>query len=129
MMDRYLAALADYAVGKGLIEKEDRIWAVNGLLQVLNLQEYQEPEEALDLPLEDILGYLTDFAVKRGLIEGDITSRDLLDTKLMGVLTPRPSWVIDRFQRLAAQDKRAATDWYYTFSQDTDYIQIGRAHV
>ena len=82
MLDRYLAALADYAVGKGLIEKEDRTWAVNSLLQVLNLQEYQEPEEALDLPLEDILGYLTDFAVKRGLIEGDITSRDLLDTKL-----------------------------------------------
>ena len=123
MMDRYLAALADYAVGKGLIEKEDRTWAVNSLLQVLNLQEYQEPEEALDLPLEDILGYLTDFAVKGGLIEGDITSRDLLDTKLMGVLTPRPSWVIDRFQRLAAQDKRAATDWYYAFSQDTDYIR------
>ena len=39
MLDRYLAALADYAVGKGLIEKEDRTWAVNSLLQVLNLQE------------------------------------------------------------------------------------------
>ena len=41
----------------------------------------------------------------------------------MGILTPRPSQVIDRFRSLEAQDKKAATDWYYTFSQDTDYIR------
>ena len=41
----------------------------------------------------------------------------------MGVLTPRPSQVIARFQERYAQSPRAATDWYYTFSQDTDYIR------
>ena len=119
----YVAALADYGVRKGLIEPSDRTWAVNSLLQAMELQEYQEPEEALDLPLEEILGYLVDFCVKRGLVGDDITSRDLLDTRLMGVLTPRPSWVMGEFRRRAAQDGRAATDWYYQFSQDTDYIR------
>ena len=127
MIDTYLsahvAALADYAVKTGLIESSDRVWAVNGLLQVLDLQEFAEPEQPLDLTLEDILSRLVDFSVKRGLIEGDVTSRDLLDTKLMGVLTPRPSQVIARFQERYAQSPRAATDWYYTFSQDTDYIR------
>ena len=127
MIDTYLsahvAALADYAVKTGLIESSDRVWAVNGLLQVLDLQEFAEPEQPLDLPLEDILSRLVDLSVKRGLIEGDVTSRDLMDTKLMGVLTPRPSQVIARFQERYAQSPRAATDWYYTFSQDTDYIR------
>jgi len=58
MIDTYLsahvAALADYAVKTGLIESSDRVWAVNGLLQVLDLQEFAEPEQPLDLPLEDI---------------------------------------------------------------------------
>ena len=120
----YIAALADYGVRTGLIEPSDRTWAVNGLLQAMELQEYQEPEEPLEeRPLEEILGRLVDFCVKRGLIENDVTSRDLLDTRLMGVLTPRPSWVIDQFRRRAAQDRRAATDWYYRLSQDTDYIR------
>ena len=119
----YIAALADYGVRKGLLEAEDRVWAVNSLLQVLELQEYQEPEAALELPLEEILGVLVDFSVKRGIVEDNITSRDLFDTALMGVLTPRPSWVTEQFQRRAAQDRRAATDGYYQFSQDTDYIR------
>ena len=127
MIDTYLsahvAALADYAVKTGLIESSDRVWAVNGLLQVLDLQEFAEPEQPLDLTLEDTLSRLVDFSVKRGLIEGDVTSRDLLDTKLMGVLTPRPSQVIARFQERYAQRPRAATDWYYTFSQDPGYIR------
>ena len=119
----YIAALADYGVRAGLIEAADRTWAVNSLLQVMELQEYQEPEQVPDRPLEEILTALVEFSVKRGIIEGDVTSRDLFDTRLMGVLTPRPSWVAEQFARRAAEDKRAATDWYYRFSQDTDYIR------
>ena len=119
----YIAALADYGVRTGLIEAADRAWAVNGLLQAMELQEYQEPEQVPDLPLEEILAALVEFSVKRGVTEGDVTSRDLFDTRLMGVLTPRPSWVTEQFARRAAEDRRAATDWYYRFSQDTDYIR------
>ncbi len=120
----YIAALADYAAGRGLIDLRDRTWAVNQLLAVLELDAYDEPEEAAaGLELEEILAGLLDDAEARGLIGGGVTARDLLDTKLMGALTPRPSWVIDRFSALAARDGRAATDWYYQFSQDTDYIR------
>ena len=91
MIDQYIAALADYGVRTGLIEPADRTWAINSLLDVLQLQEYIEPEEKVELPLEEILRNLLDFSVQRRVIEGDITSRDLFDTKLMGVLTPRPS--------------------------------------
>ena len=123
MIDTYIAALADYGVRTGLIEQADRTWAINGLLQVLELQEYIEPEEKAELPLEEILRNLLDFSVQRRVIEGDITSRDLFDTKLMGVLTPRPSQVIAAFQERYARSPKEATDWYYQLSQDTDYIR------
>ena len=44
----------------------------------------------------------------------------------MDHLTPRPSQVIDRFNTLYAESAIAATDWYYQFSQDTNYIRRDR---
>ena len=124
MIDREIYALADYGVRKGLIGERDRVWAVNQLLQVLGLDDYSEPEKApAQEPLEAILGRILDDAAARGVIGDDVTSRDLLDTKLMGVLTPRPSSVADEFRTRYARSPREATDWYYAFSQDTDYIR------
>ena len=119
------AALADYAIARGLIDPADRTWAVNTLLAAMRLEDFREPEQRRtgEPPLEEILGMLTEFAVQREIIQGDITSRDLFDTGLMGILTPRPSQVIRTFQEKYAQSPREATDWYYKFSQDTDYIR------
>ena len=123
-VSRDIAALVKYAVERGLIEEADRIWARNQLLAALALDGYKEPEETPgDLSLEEILRRLLDDAAARGVIGDDITSRDLLDTRLMGVLTPRPGWVIREFQDRCARSKQEATDWYYQFSQDTDYIR------
>ena len=124
MVDREIAALVQYALDKGLIQPADRTWAVNQLLAALGLDSFEEPQEApAGMELETILGRILDDAASRGFIEDGVTSRDLLDTKLMGILTPRPSQVIDRFRSLEARDKKAATDWYYTFSQNTNYIR------
>ena len=58
--------------------------------------------------------------------ENTVTYRDLLDTRLMGILTPRPSQVIGQFRSLYRQAPEKATDWYYQFSQDTNYIRRDR---
>ena len=119
-----IAALADYGVRTGLIEPADRVWAVNRLLETMALSDYQEPAEPVgEPPLEEILRALLDDAAARGVIENDVTSRDLFDTRLMGVLTPRPSQVQEHFRELYAGSPLAATEWYYRFSQDTDYIR------
>ena len=68
-MNRYIYALADYAIDTKLIEQEDRIWAVNRLGQLLKEADLTEPEEKLQLPLHEILEKLTDFAVSRGLVD------------------------------------------------------------
>ena len=123
-----IAALAGYGVTAGLIAPEDRVWAVNALLAALGLDGYAPDGStaANGEALGAILARILDDAVRRGIIEDSITARDLLDTKLMGVLTPRPSQVIARFDTLYKTSPRAATDWYYQFSGDTNYIRRDR---
>lgn len=127
MLEERLLQLIDYAVSHGLIEEEDRVWALNALLDALGLSGCTLPGAApAPLPLEDILRGILDEAVARGFIDGGIASRDLLDARLMAVLTPRPSAVIAQFRALYAQSPEAATDWYYSFSRATDYIRTYR---
>ena len=74
--------------------------------------------------LEEVLGRLMDYAVEKGIMKEDgIVYRDLFDTKIMSVLMPRPSEVIREFWKLYKESAEKATEWYYKFSQDTDYIR------
>ncbi len=123
MRDQAIKDLVGYAVRTGLIEESDRTWAVNALLEAMQLDSWEEPQEAQERPLEDILRVLLDDAVARELNHDDVTSRDLFDTELMGRLTPRPSQVIQDFFRRYQASPKEATDWLYRFSQDTDYIR------
>ena len=122
MIHQYIADLAGYALQTGLMEEADFTWAVNSLCQALDLDTWEErtPRER---PLEETLAGILDWAEAQGRIDGGVTGRDLLDTKLMGILTPRPSRVIREFEARYAQSPETATDWYYQFSQDTDYIR------
>ena len=116
-------ALLAYAREKGLIENCDTVWARNALLDALRLDAWEPSGEEPGGDLEAILKAILDDAAARGVIDGGVTSRDLLDTRLMGVLTPRPSAVIAKFRALYAESPEKATDWYYAFSRDTDYIR------
>ena len=118
-----IGALVAYGLEKGLIEEADAVWARNRMLDILSLDAYEPAGEKPGETLEEILKAILDDAAARGVIDGGITSRDLMDTRLMGVLTPRPSTVIGRFRDLYAEDPKAATDWYYALSCDMDYIR------
>lgn len=128
MIDAAISKLATYALRTGLIETQDYTWAVNTILEVLQLDSCSDPGPATgDIALASVLDELLDDAHARGVLrENSIVYRDLFDTELMGRLTPRPAQVIHRFQELYAQDPKQATDWYYQFSQDTNYIRRDR---
>ena len=117
-----ISALVQYGLNKKLIEPCDKAFIINQLLETQQLDSF-EPVEVRPMPLEEILKGLTDDAVNRGIIADDITSRDLYDTKLMGILTPPPREVRSTFEALYEESPKAATDWFYKFSQDTDYIR------
>ena len=116
-------SLVSYAMNKGLTQPEDHTVLVNRLLEALKLDSYTPSEELLSGDLEEILAGILDYACEKGLCEDNITARDLFDTKIMGLLTPMPREVIATFRSLYAEDPQKATDWYYDFSCNTDYIR------
>ena len=123
MIERYLDSLVEYAVRTGLAQEADRRVLTNRLLDILRLDDYTPSREPQMEELEPILSGILDFACERGLCEDNVTARDLYDTRLMGALTPLPHEVIAEFDRRYAVSPREATDWYYRFSGDTDYIR------
>ena len=138
LVQENIKKLAAYALKTGLIREEDLWWAVNTILLQLQLSETavdaaSVKEEAAVIPaeavadgayLEAVLETLTDYAVEQGLTEGDsVVFRDLFDTKLMGALTARPSEVVRDFKAAYAESPEKATDLYYDFSRNTDYIR------
>ena len=125
-IDTYISGLVGYAEENGLISKEDETWAINGILNILKLQEFEPSEPEKRLPLEEILKGILDYAVSEKLIEDSTLDRDLLDTEIMGFLTPRPSEVIAKFNALEKESPEKATDWYYAFSKASDYIRTYR---
>ena len=127
MTDSAIKQLVRYAETQGLIEAQDRVWAINRLLEVMQKETFDDPQVSDVLPpLEDILAVLLDDAAARGLIQNDVTSRDLFDTKLMGALTPPPSAVTKKFYALYETSPKQATDFFYHFSRSTDYIRVYR---
>ena len=124
MVNEAIRQLVEYGLEKELIHPADAIYARNQILLVMQLNEYADGQVVPSRKLHEILEVLTEDSVRRGVCEDNGTARELFDTKLMGCLTPRPSevqWMFaDRYDRLGAE---AATDWYYQFSQDTNYIR------
>ena len=120
-------ALVKYALDKGLIEEGEQIWAQNVILDAVKADDVPEVEVAEGAELAEILDALTENAFQRGaLAENSVVYRDLFDTEIMGRLTPRPAQVRARFAALRDVSPEAATDWYYRFSEDTNYIRRDR---
>ena len=123
MIYTYIDSLVNYAVSCGLGEDIDRRVLTNRLLDILRLDDYIPSDKPLVEDIEEILGGILDYAVSAGLCDEGITARDIFDTRIMGAVTPMPREVAAKFRGLYAEDPVKATDWYYKFSCDTDYIR------
>ena len=127
MINQRITQLIGYAVKKGLVNEADVTFVTNRLLEILALDEY----EALEVPecaeLEEILSDICDYAFEKGLFPSNsVVYRDLFDTKIMGALTPMPSTVIEKFNKLYSENPEKATEYYYDFAISTDYIRSYR---
>ena len=122
-IETYVDSLVCYAMNTCLAQPVDHQVLVNRLLDLLQLDDYTPSDEILCDELEEILKGLLDYACEKGLCENNITARDLFDTRIMGALTPMPREVVRVFREKYATDPVSATDWYYKFSGDTDYIR------
>ncbi len=135
MIEKSIVKLMQYGLATGLIAREDRRYMVNHILELLKIDaisdealaqvmEFDGEDKSVVDQLEDILSDICDYAYENGLMEeNSIGYRDLFDTKVMGLLVDRPAHVIEKFWQDYREDPVKATDAYYKFSQDTDYIR------
>ncbi len=142
MVQENILKLVRYGLFTGLVDQRDETFVINRLLEIYD--ESDMPEDILEEHrkmvresslgftsenkadyLQGVLSALLDDAFGKGLFpENTLSYRDLFDTKLMGVLTPAPSVIIDKFEKLCSEkDTIAATDFYYELSCDSDYIR------
>lgn len=122
--------LIQYGKENSLIHEEDETLTTNKLLELFGIYEYTDckEDESEERPIQVILDSMMEYALEQGLMEDDsITTKDLFDTKIMGCITPMPSTVRATFKALYNEKgPEKATDFYYTFSQATNYIRSER---
>ena len=132
MIQDKIRELVQYGLLTGLVSAEDEIYTTNRLLELFRIEDYpygfgekiEQTEEEAVKRLPDLLTEMMDYAVENGILQEDgIVYRDLFDTKIMSCLVGRPSEIIRRFHEEYEKSPEAATDFFYKFSQDTDYIR------
>lgn len=134
MIQQQIRDLVQYGLATGLVDPADEIYTTNRLLELFQIEDYPldftvktgcaVSQKELVEKLPDILKQLLDYAAQTGLLaENSIVYRDLFDTKIMSCLVGRPSEIIRRFWQEYEKSPEAATDFFYKFSQDTDYIR------
>lgn len=125
-MDRLISELVRYGMTNELIAEDDKVYVINRLLELFDKKDFvwsDEKVRSIHMILEDMMKY----AIEKGIMEDDtITSKDLFDTKIMGLITPMPSQVREKFKGLYTESPKLATDYYYKLSQDTNYIRRDR---
>ena len=140
MIQTRILELAEYGLTTGLIEKEDKTYTINRLMELLEVDDIEdsvfeefakrEPmtqvsaEAALEGILEDMMSYAYDKGIMK---ENSIVYKDLFDTKIMGCLVARPSEIRAKFKDLYENESSlAATDYFYKLSCDSNYIRRQR---
>ncbi|MCI8370806.1 MAG: UDP-glucose--hexose-1-phosphate uridylyltransferase [Lachnospiraceae bacterium] len=126
MINQLITELVTYGLQNNLIHPDDQVYVTNRLLELFEVMEYKEEPAApreISIILEEMLAY----AFEHGILKEDtITAKDLFDTKIMGILTPPPSVVRKTFAEKYQSSPKEATDYYYAFSQATNYIRRDR---
>lgn len=121
--------LVSFGLQHQMIEASDVMYVANKIIDILNLSSFEYEAVELDVmehPSE-ILDAILDYAAGNGVLECDsVDHRDLLDTKIMDCLMPRPSEVIKSFNKLYAKNPKEATDYYYDLSKASNYIRVSR---
>lgn len=121
-----ISKLVSYALSHNLIPAVDEAYTVSNLMDVLDVDaigEIKKPDT--ERRISDILADACDLMEERGYITGP-AERDLFDTKLMAVITPKPSEVLRKFGTLRSASPVMATDYFYGLALDTNYIRRDR---
>ena len=118
--------LLNYGLEKELIDKDELIYSRNLILDSLNLDDWKDDAPKVNRDIEAILLDICGWAIENDLINNSPAEMELLDTKIMNCILPRPKTVIEKFKTDYAISPEIATLNYYNFSKATNYIRDAR---
>ena len=127
MIYTHVQRLIDYAIKHNLITKDDIFVVRNSIIDLLGLSDWQDREvETVSDSIEEILAPIIAYATEKGIIAETANSRDLFDTRVMGLLAPFPREIIAEFNRRYAISPEDATNWYFDISRALNYVRAER---
>ena len=127
MINANITELLDYAAQKNMLKKEDETYIVNRILNLIGGSEFERMNYTPHNNIEEILDPILDFAAENGKLEANtVTYRDILSTDIMDCFTPLPSAVTDTFYKKYDESPKAATEWFFDFSKNNNYIMTQR---
>lgn len=117
-----LRQLIDYAKDNLSLRAEDEAFVTNSLLSTFSLGAPAQQSAPYGDFQSDIVDPIVEYAVQNGMAKDE--ERLLFETKLLGIVTPAPSSVVDKFDTIAAnKGVKAATDWLFGLSVSNNYIR------
>ena len=119
-------SLLKYGIKKNLLKEEDYYYSLNSLLDIFHLVDYSFTESTQELSLDEILDQMLTYAINENIIDNTIECKDLFDTRIMGVLTPKPSEINKTFNELLKTSPKDATSYFYNLCKDNNYIRTTR---
>lgn len=122
-IDQTIVSFIKYYQTNYKIDPLDSIYFTNKILELLDKKELKsnEVQEVSD-PLE-LLDQMIEYAIRQNVIKDTLSERDILESKIMDVIVPRPSEVNRTFWERYKKNKQEATDYFYKLSKDSNYIK------
>lgn len=124
-MNEKINQLLEYALRNKMIESYDWDYCANLLIDLFGLDTYKK-EEVSECSIYDILDFMLDYAIQKGMIQNSVSEKDLFDTRIMNCIMPRESEVVHSFESLYKESPKCATDYFYKLSIDSNYIRKSR---
>lgn len=125
-----ITGFVNQSIRLGFIDQMDHYYIRNQLLALLQLKEFdkkidvsgQSPSQA-SKELLDLLDDLVEYAIEQELIEDLPSAKDVFESKVMNLILPLPSQVNQEFWKQYENDPQTATDYYYNFSKQSNYVK------
>ncbi|MFJ7755315.1 UDP-glucose--hexose-1-phosphate uridylyltransferase [Peribacillus muralis] len=130
-MEIYVAiqTLLDQAVQLDMLVKEDEIYCRNQIMELLQLEEFPYAAEVRKhAAIPDLLEEIVAYASAKGIVGELDIQKEILGSKIMNVLMQKPSEVNGTFYDKYHQGPKAATEYFYRLSQNSNYIQMKHIH-
>ena len=124
-IDQLITGFIQESLKIGDLNPIDEFYITNRLLDLLEIESYEKAEDLSGVPETRlaILDELVEYAVAEELIEDLAATRDVLSSKIMDLVTLRPSEVNEIFWKNYEINPKLATDTFFEMSKRNNYIK------